>query len=235
MIGWDFSQLDGRMIADEPWWDFERDCTDPLRQATRIADLGTGGGERLLGLLDQMTGARPTIVATEGWEPNVAVARDALAPHGVEVRRYDAELGEPMPFLDRDLDLVMSRHEAIDASEIARVLAPGGRLLTQQVDGRDAEEIHEWFDEEFAYADVTSERFVMDLEAGGMRIDAVDDWRGTMEFADAEALVTYLGLVPWDAPNFMVDGHAGRLLALDAAAPIRVTQRRFRVYATKRG
>ncbi len=26
MVGWDFSVLDGRMTADDPWWDFEADC-----------------------------------------------------------------------------------------------------------------------------------------------------------------------------------------------------------------
>lgn len=234
MVGWDFSRLGGRLVADEPWWDFERDCGAALLQASHAADLGTGGGERLLRLLDEMSGRAPDIIATEGWEPNLAVARDQLAPRGIEVRWYDAERGEPMPFPDEDLDLVMSRHEAIDPREIARVLNPGGRLLTQQVEGHDAEEIHEWFDEEFAYPDVTSERFVEDLEAAGMRMDAVDDWSGTMEFSDAEAFVTYLGLVPWDAPGFTVDAHVERLATLDSARPIQVTQRRFRVYATKR-
>ena len=44
MVGWDFARLEGRMSADEPWWDFERDCLRALR-ASRIGalDLGTGG------------------------------------------------------------------------------------------------------------------------------------------------------------------------------------------------
>ena len=113
------------------------------------------------------------------------------------------------------------------------MLTPGGRLLTQQVHGLDAPEIHEWFGAAYEYPHVTPERFVADLEAAGLRIDAVDDWTGTMEFADVEALVTYLGLVPWDAPDFTVEDHAEALLALDAARPIKVTQRRFRIHAHK--
>lgn len=62
-------------------------------------------------------------------------------------------------------DLVMPRHEAIGPREIARVLAPGGHLLTQQVDGADAEEIHEWFGTDPQYPEVSSERIVRDLEA----------------------------------------------------------------------
>lgn len=31
MTGWDFSVLDGRLTADEPWWDFEADCLSAMR------------------------------------------------------------------------------------------------------------------------------------------------------------------------------------------------------------
>ena len=43
MVGWDFSRLDGRMTADEPWWDLEGDCREALATATSALDLGTGG------------------------------------------------------------------------------------------------------------------------------------------------------------------------------------------------
>lgn len=231
MVGWDFSALDGQLSADEPWWDFEEDCRSAMVRAGRIADLGTGGGERLLALLNP--DMDKSIVATEGWEPNVAVARQALAPRGIAIVRYDSERDMRMPFADGSLDLVMSRHESIDVKEIARVLGPGGRLLTQQVAGNDAEEIHDWFDEPFEYPHVTSRRFVEDIEAAGLCIDEVDDWTGMMKFESVRTLVTYLALTPWDAPNFSVSEHEAQLVALDAARPIAVTQRRFRVYATK--
>lgn len=156
MVGWDFSRLDGRMTADEPWWDFEADCRSHMASARRIIDLGTGGGERLLSLLDGLDVSGKRIMATEGWQPNVPVAHDALSPMGIEVVSYDPERDERMPCADDGVDLVMSRHESIDARDVARALARGGRLLTQQVDGHDAEEIHEWFDEAFVYPHVTS-------------------------------------------------------------------------------
>ncbi|MGO2049730.1 MAG: class I SAM-dependent methyltransferase [Microbacterium sp.] len=233
MIGWDFSALDGRLSADEPWWDFDQDCRSAMVHARRIADLGTGGGERLLRLLCDEDAAHKNIVATEGWGPNFAVAQEALGERGVAVVSYDSERDARLPFPDSSLDLVMSRHESIDAREIARVLSPGGRLLTQQVDGHDAPEIHEWFGAAFEYPHVSSHRYVEDIAAAGLRVDVVDDWRGMMEFADAETLVSYLALVPWDAPHFSVEEHAPQLIALDADRPIRVSQYRFRVYATK--
>ncbi|MDO5092514.1 MAG: methyltransferase domain-containing protein [Propionibacteriaceae bacterium] len=233
MVGWDFSKLSDRMAADEPWWDFEADCRAALAGAQRILDLGTGGGERLLKLLGDTDAPDKIITATEGWAPNVEVARTALAPYGIEVKNYDPDGGQRLPLPDESIDLVMARHEAINAAEVARVLAPGGRLLTQQVDGRDAEEIHAWFDEPFLYPNVTSRDYAHALEAAGLSVDVTDDWRGTMEYADAKALVSYLALVPWDAPNFTVEAHAPRLLELEARRPIQVTQRRFRLYATK--
>ena len=209
-------------IAVLPW------CT---RGESLISEQGAAKG--FLRLLCDEDAAHKNIVATEGWGPNFAVAQEALGERGVAVVSYDSERDARLPFPDSSLDLVMSRHESIDAREIARVLSPGGRLLTQQVDGHDAPEIHEWFGAAFEYPHVSSHRYVEDIAAAGLRVDVVDDWRGMMEFADAETLVSYLALVPWDAPHFSVEEHAPQLIALDADRPIRVSQYRFRVYATK--
>jgi len=237
MVGWDFSPLDGALVADDPWWDYEADCLRALR-ASRVGalDLGTGGGERLSTLLESLSQGStlpPLVVATEGWQPNLPVARARLATRGVAVLKYDSEDGDSLDLPDRSLDLVMARHESYDAAEVARVLAPGGRFLTQQVDGFDAPEIHEWFGGEYLHPDVTAEIQSRALDEAGMRIDQVDTWEGTMTFADAVALVSYLGLVPWDAPGFTVKEHAQRLHDLETSAPIIVTQRRFRIYATR--
>lgn len=237
MVGWDFSRLDGRWSADEPWWDFESDSLDALRR-TRIGalDVGTGGGERLSTLLSALrehSGKLPRVVATEGWAPNLPIARKRLAMLSIAVLEYDCDNGAALEIPDRDLDLVMARHESYDATEVARVLVSEGRFLTQQVDGFEAPELHDWFECDFLYPEVTAENHVERLREAGMRIDHLDRWEGTMRFADAMALVIYIGLVPWDVPGFTVEDHAHTLLELDGSAPIEVTQRRFRVYATK--
>jgi SAM-dependent methyltransferase len=237
MVGWDFSRLDGRLRADEPWWDFDADCLAEMRGARHIVDLGTGGGERLIRLLSQLPTSEyddKTVEATEGWEPNIEEATRNLSPFNVIVHRYDSERGDRLPFEDNSIDLVMSRHESIDPSEIARVLTPGGRFMTQQVDGRDATELHQWFDAEFLYPDVSLATYSTQIESEGMHISVADDWTGTMEFADIAALVEYMGLVPWDVPGFKVTDHADVLLKLSPVKPIQVTQRRFRIYADNR-
>lgn len=193
MTGWDFSRLDGRLRADDPPWDFEADCRTALGASRTAADLGTGGGERLLALLAGLPpGTAPaepgqqrrTVTATEGWEPNLPVAGAALAPAGIAVLPYDSEAGE----------------------------------------------LREWFGGAPLHPEVRLPIMVAELAAAGLTVDRAEDWAGTMEFRDAEALVEYLGLVPWDVPGFAVDDHLETLARFDAA-PIQVTQKCFRVTA----
>ncbi|WP_271985311.1 class I SAM-dependent methyltransferase [Pseudoclavibacter terrae] len=235
MTGWNFSSLDGRLTTDDPPWDFDAECRAATTTAKSVADLGTGGGERLIELIRSMpSNASPLqIAATEGWEPNVAVARENLAPFGVGVHAHDIESGEPLPFADSSLDLIVARHEEFDASEVARVLVSGGRFLTQQVDGRDAHELRDWFGGEPLYEHVTLANAVSALRAEGLRVEVAEEWAGRMTFADSLTLVEYLALVPWDVPGFSVDSNVEQLRQLDAARPITVTQRRFRLTAVR--
>ncbi|MFC7106178.1 hypothetical protein ACFQQB_40660 [Nonomuraea rubra] len=78
----------------------------------------------------------PRTAATEGYAPNLPIARARLEPLGVEV----AESTHAFP--DASFDLVLNRHAPYDPAEVRRLLAPGGRYLTQQVSGRDLEELN---------------------------------------------------------------------------------------------
>ncbi|EJF37045.1 hypothetical protein HMPREF1317_1928 [Schaalia georgiae F0490] len=162
MRGWDFSVLEGAMVCGEPDWDFEAECRGALVALAdagggTVLDMGTGGGKRLALLLDSLDAGRRSrldIVATEGWERNVPVARERLEPLGVRVEEHDPERGAPLPFPDGGVRLVMNCHEALDARDMARVLAPGGLFVSEQVDGTDAPEVHDWFGTRPAYPDV---------------------------------------------------------------------------------
>lgn len=233
MVGWDFSRLDGRMSAKDPGWDYEADCQAALAQSTHAADLGTGGGERLIRLLDRVRPEPGSLVATEGWEPNVPVARRNLEAYGIQVRRYDADAGDRMPFETDSLDLVMCRHEAYDVRELARTIVPGGHFLTQQVHGRDCQELRDWFGAEVKYPHVTLEHLAADLRDHGFRLELAEEFKGAMTFDETESLVEYLALVPWDVPGFTVDDHLATLESLESSKPIQVTQIRFRIYATR--
>ncbi len=165
-----------------------------------------GGGEVLL----RLVGALPRdTVATEGWVPNIAVATRNLASHGISVVPYDAESDPSLPFEDDQFDVVLDRHEAYVASEVFRVLHPGGRFLTQQVDGRDFEETQAIFGGQSRYPDVTLEHLRADALAAGFEVTASQEWRGQARFADVATLVRYFAYVPWEVPDdFSVDRRA---------------------------
>jgi hypothetical protein len=106
--GWDFGWLDGRATEERPSWGYQRLLREHLGVATSALDIQTGGGEVLAGIgADNFP---PTMVATEGWLPNVAHATALLQPLGalVVVARDET----PLPFADAAFDLISSRHPA---------------------------------------------------------------------------------------------------------------------------
>ncbi|MEO3789166.1 hypothetical protein ABGB14_03095 [Nonomuraea sp. B10E15] len=89
---------------------------------------------------DSLAPLSPRTVATEGHPPNVPVARRRLEALGVEVVAAGGEGALPLP--TGAFDLIVNRHEAYDPHEVRRLLAPGGTFVTQQVEGRDLEELN---------------------------------------------------------------------------------------------
>ncbi|MEO6511961.1 MAG: class I SAM-dependent methyltransferase [Nocardioides sp.] len=221
--GWDFSTVDA-VVDGEPPWSYDAMARRALAGAGSALDMGTGGGEVLLTLRDALPA---DTVATEGWPPNLPVAADALAPHGIGVVAYDAETDARMPFEDGRFDVVMDRHEAYVATEVFRVLRPGGVFLTQQVDGRDFAESQALFGGSTAYPRITLEHLRAEARAAGFVLEEDDDWVGTMRLPDVAAFVSYVRIVPWQVPeDFSVDRYAEVLRRLTPDDLV-FTQRRF--------
>lgn len=137
--GWDFSALEGRWRVGHPPWDYRAIAREHLARSSCFLDLGTGGGEFLASLTPLPAGS----YATEGYAPNLEVARRRLDPLGVEVLSISPD--NRIPLGDGAVDLVLNRHEEFDAREVHRVLSPGGRFVTQQVGGRNCEELRAIF------------------------------------------------------------------------------------------
>lgn len=221
--GWSFADLEGRMSSDTLPWDFAEICAQALARAGSALDMGTGGGETLLELRAAVVASGRSwpaqMTATEGWAPNVPVAREALAPFGIEVVEFgqpdDDPAPAPMPFPDGAFDLVLNRHESYHPAEMARVLAPGGTFLTQQVGGDELGELRELLGHEPTAPHVTYELFRHGLLGAGLTVTDGAEFVGRYVFADVAAVVAYLQRVPWDAPaDFTVERYAEQLLAL---------------------
>lgn len=220
--GWDFGHIDGRMVDEGSPWSYRALAREALRAVGSAVDLGTGGGERIGSLAD----AFPRLmVATEGYAPSVTIAAKRLIPLGADVVAYGPDPARPrpsalqddappLPFQDGSFDLILDRHEAYDANEVARVLAPGGIFLTQQVDGRSYADLVGRFGSSPQFPGITLANLVGELERAGLSIDDARSWWGSLEFRDVGALVYYLKAAPWMVPGFSVDRFEAVLLQL---------------------
>ena len=125
--GWDFAGVHARVLGDGIPWDYTALARERAAASTAVLDTGTGGGERFAEIA---AGMPARFFASESWPPNARVAAQRLRPEGIEVTMATAA---HLPFADGAFDLVLSRHEELVPAEIARILRPGGTLLTQQV------------------------------------------------------------------------------------------------------
>ncbi len=210
-IGWDFSYLDGRMLEGQPPWSYLTRAAELMRQSASVVDLDTGGGERFLKLRPHWP---PKVVVTESYPPNFKLATERLTPFGAQV--LDIEIGDfrLMPFADNEFDLVLNRHAAFNAAEVARILTPGGTFLTQQVHGLWAADLLAAFDAKPQWPNATPEQYLPRLLAAGLEIIDQQNWSGELAFTDVGAIVYYLKAVPWLVPGFSVETHLKYLLKL---------------------
>ena len=207
--GWDFSALAGRTVAQPLPWDYVELAREAVAQAAAVVDVDTGGGEVLAAI-------RPPAgsVAVEPFPPNVPVAAARLAPLGVEVR---ARTGRRLPVGDAEADLVLNRHGHLDLTEVARVLRPGGRLLTQQVGSRNDRELNEALDLAPGAVDApASAEAAADAAAtAGLVVERSEEAWPTTVYADVGAVVLQLRMVPWQAPGFDPVRHRDHLRRID--------------------
>lgn len=230
--GWEFGAFTGGVVSEEPPWSYDEVARQMLPGAASALDLGTGGGEHLLGLADVLPSDTH---ATEGWKPNVAVAGAALAARGIRVAAYDAARRGRLPYPDQRFDGVMSRHAAYSAAEVYRVLRCDGTFITQQVEAQNLADLAAVFGAGPAYPHITLPRLQREAEEAGLHIERAQQWIGTIRFVDVATLLSYLRMMPWQLPaDFTVDGYAAELLALHhAGKPLVFTQVRFLLQARK--
>ncbi len=200
--GWDFDALRDRWQRGDPDWDLRKILRELLRGASSFLDLGTGGGEFLSSLpyLPKHT------VATEGYEPNIPVARRRLGPLGVKVIPVQPDHRIDVP--SESMEVVLSRHESFDPTEVARVLRPLGTFVTQQVGGRNYEELHRRFGvpPEPGVNRVDSlAAFASELSSAGLVVVSAKESLFPERFLDVGAVAYFLRAAPWEVPGFSVD------------------------------
>jgi SAM-dependent methyltransferase len=235
--GWDFRWLDARTTSEPLPWRYADEVARYAGGARTMLDMGTGGGEVLATL------PRPErTVAAEGWPPNVPIAGSRLRPLGVGVVQYqgapdnfsqDGATPDRMPFKDSAFDLVISRHESFSAAEVARILAPGGVFVTQQVDYHSYDDLYRLLGMEVPEEPDSwlpfAQQQLADAELRTLTSRTGDD---LTRFRDIGAVIYYLRVVGWAVPDYSRE----RLRAAHADPrrwPADVRQRRFLLVAAK--
>jgi len=233
--GWDFSHIEGRFEEELDFpWDYEDMVRKYLRADMRLLDIDTGGGEVLLSLGHPYANT----CAIEAFAPNVALCRDKLLPLGIDFREGT---GQCIPFDDASLDMVINRHGAYDAGEIARVLKPGGLFITQQVGAENDRELVKLLQPELEmfpfseqYRAIAEKKF---RDAGFDIVESDECWR-TLRFFDIGALVWFARIIQWEFIDFSVDRCLPQLLQaqalLEAEGSVAGRTHRFMLVACKK-
>lgn len=200
--GWDFGAIRERWERGEPPWDLRSIVRARLTSDTNFVDLGTGGGEFLASLapLPKVT------IATEGYLPNLSVARARLEPLGVRVIAMRTDLRLDVP--TGSIDVVHSRHEAFDPFEVARILRRGGTFITQQVGGQNYLDLHRRFGakgEPPRNRVESLERFTEEILGAGFNVVTSEQAIFSERFHDVGAVVYFLRAAPWEVPDFSVE------------------------------
>ena len=231
--GWDFSYIRERMRTDEMSWDYMALARELVAQAASLADIHTGGGE----VLESLAPLPPRTVALEAWPPNVIEARKCLTPLGVTVLGLD-DGGERFPLGNETVELVLNRHGGpLGLPEVARILTPGGRFLTQQVAGDSLADLMEIFGSHPKWPEHNAQNVARSAEACGLNVLDIRECEVRTGFADVGALVYFLVNVPWVVEGFSVARHRGALeklqARLDSGRPLSFTAKHFLLSARK--
>lgn len=193
--GWRFDDIAPRVQGPPLPWNYVGRASELVAEATRVLDMGTGGGEIFEEVLSSYRGRA---VATEEWHVNAPVAAARLRPQGVDIVRCRSAM---LPFRGATFDVVLNRHEELDPGEIGRILRAGGSFLTQQV-GRDYwKELRMFFAGMQDFGDLFG-RYRNELKALGMTTIDAREHRTTVAYRGLEEITFMLCVTPWTIPGF---------------------------------
>ena len=145
---WDFSMInyEKESLTDFDLYDLLKENTN---SSSRLLDLGTGGGEKVLKYFPDCA----EIIATDFSEEMINTANESLKRSGrnnITFRTMDnLNMDTPNDYFD----VVVARHTCIDAKQIYKTLKNGGKLLLRGVDKLDCWQLKRLFGKGQSYLD----------------------------------------------------------------------------------
>jgi len=231
--GRDDSYFNGRIIDPGVPWDYRRRVVQlGLTPAKALLVLGTRDGEWLAQLRPLPT----ETVATEADPAQVQLARQQLDPFGISV--YQVEPDGPLPFPDARFDLIIDYCTAFNAREVFRILRPGGHFFTEQRGGFHYIDLNRVLQAPWDRNASWNLQAALDaMRQTGFIVEDAQEAFPLVGFADIQAVIYYLRLVPGQIPDFQVDRYRSRLWlvyqTIQHAKALYVEGHRFFLEATK--
>lgn len=148
---WDFSKInyEEEILTD---WDLYEILKSHTNKESKILDLGTGGGEKVLKYFPDCK----EIIATDFSEEMIKTAKMNLEKSGRKNIIFKVMDNLNMDIEEDYFDVVVARHTCIDAKGIYNALKPGGYLIVRGVDKEDSIELKDYFGKGQAYFDPVS-------------------------------------------------------------------------------
>jgi hypothetical protein len=120
--------------------------------------------------------------------------------------------------------LVADRHEELEPAEIARVLRPGGAVVTQQIGPENWCELQRYFGGATAgnrgesrlthFGDIRGQ-YTLGFESAGLRVGRSEQHDYKVAYASLSDFVFMLLITPWTIPDLDVGCDLDLLLALE--------------------
>lgn len=231
---WDFGWLAGRAVEERPSWRYFDLVRGRLGGVRRLLDLDTGTAD----LLHALPELPPLTVATDAHRPSIRLAAPRL--HACRAHLVQTGRERPaLPFRGDTFDLIISRHPIDTAwAEVARVLAPGGRYVSQQVGPHSLRDLAEFLmGPRPASTHRDPELARWSAEAAGLVVEDLRVERTRVAFFDIGAVVYFLRVVIWTVPDFTVDRYRSQLLRLhehiESTGVFETTSSRFLIDARR--
>mgnify|MGYP000861548669 FL=1 len=199
--GWDFSHIEERWEHEQIPWDYKEIVLKYIKSSDELLDMGTGGGEFLLTLNHPYN----LTSVTEAYPPNVELCKNKFSPLGIEVKQVFDD--RDIPYETDKFDIIINRHEAFNVDEVSRILKNNGYFITQQVGGKNnndlSEKLIDGFKPLFPKHDLKNN--IKLLQKKGFKIILSDEIFPKIKLYDIGALVYFAKVIEWEFPDFSVD------------------------------
>lgn len=149
LANWSFEDIDYSSVVFTDWV-YENEIKKRVNRSSRVLDLGTGGGEKLLKDFPNCA----EILGTDFSSEMIETANKNLLKSGRKNISFRVMDNLKMDTPDNYFDIVTARHTKIDPVQIYKTLKDNGQLILRSVDKLDCWALKRLFKRGQAYNDL---------------------------------------------------------------------------------